>query len=496
MEYILTVDIGTTSVKAILFDSELNSAAESGREYTLLTPSETHVELSGPVYWNTCRDCIRDVVSASFVRPDDIRILIITTQGETFLTLDESGEELGNAIVWIDSRAVEEAELLIADFSRLEFFENTGLGEISPIWPACKMLWLRRNEPERFKKTKKFLLLQDYILYRLTGEFVCEVSNASSSGYLNINTGGWWPKMMDYINLRPENFGRPVASGTVIGRITHGAAAFLGLSEKMIVAAGAQDQAASAIGGGNIRPGVLTENTGTALALVRSIVQPDYTMDANINYERHSVPDMFIALAVSQTSGIVLKWFKDRFCENEIARADGREVYSILDEMAATVPPGSEGLVMSPHFNGKLFPKINSEMRGAFNGLSFHHTRAHFIRAIMESVAFMLRENNEYLENVYGPVDSVISLGGGARSRLWAQIKSSVLNKPVNLLQCGESTSLGSAILACVDLGIVKDINEACARFVRTRESIMPNSEHVEIYNKAYREFLKLTTQQ
>ncbi len=486
--------MGTTSVKAVLFDADLGIAAQSGREYALLTPRAAHVELPGPVYWTTCRDCIREVVCASGAGPDDIRILIITTQGETFLTLDENGAEIGNAIVWIDSRAVEEADLLSADFGRMVFFKNTGLGEISPIWPACKILWLRRNEPERFKRTRRFLLLQDYILYRLTGEFVCEASNASSSGFTSIMTGAWWPRMMDYLELRPENFGRPVASGTVIGRIARDAAGFLGLSGSTLVAAGAQDQAASAIGGGNIRLGVLTENTGTALAMVRSIGAPVYAIDANINYERHCVPDLFIALAVSQTSGIVLKWFKDTFCEGEIAAAEGRQVYGMLDAMAAAVPAGAEGLVMSPHFNGKLFPKIDSSARGSFTGLSFHHTRAHFIRAIMEAVAFMLRENNEFLESVYGPIDSVISLGGGSRSMLWGQIKSSVLKKPVHLLQCGESTSIGSAILASVALGGVRNVQEACARFIRIRESIDPDPRQEVIYDEAYREFLRLTT--
>ena len=491
MEYILTVDVGATSVKVILFDSDARIIKSSGGEYTLLTTGETRVELPPHVYWDTLKRCVADILAQRDVRADEIRVMTVSTQGETFVTLDEHNAEIGNAIIWIDSRATSQADLIRERFGRDVFFQTTGLGEVSPIWPACKILWLRENEPRRFERTRKFLLLQDYLIFRLTGECVCELTNASSCGYLNINAAEWWHEMMDYIGVRPGNFGRLTASGTIVGPVCRKAADELGLSEHTVIATGAQDQTASALGGGNVKAGILTETTGTALALIRTIDRPRYDLDANINYVPHSVPDRFIALAVSQTAGIVLKWFKDTFCGEEVKAARESSVYAILDEMAARIPPGCEGLTVSPHFNGKLFPGTDPNLRGVFRGVSLHHTKAHFIRAIMESVAFMLKENIEYLDGAYGPAESIISLGGGAKSLLWAQIKSNVLGAPVKMLECSESPSLGSAMLAAVAIGWASDILEACNRFVRVSQSVEPDPTQTEVYDSVYREFLR-----
>jgi xylulokinase len=491
MEYILTVDVGATSIKVILFDRDARIVKSSTGEYSLLTERESWVELPARVYWETLKCCVAEILGAGDVRADEIRVMTVSTQGETFVTLDERGADIGNAIIWIDGRATSEAQLIRERFGRDAFFETTGLGEISPIWPACKILWIRRNEPRRFEKTRKILLLQDYLIFHLTGEFVCELTNASSCGYLNINTAEWWREMMEYIGVRPEHFGRLTTSGTIVGPICRQAADDLGLSEKTMVATGAQDQTASALGGGNIRPGILTETTGTALALIRTIDKPRYDLDANINYVPHSVQHRFIALAVSQTAGIVLKWFKDTFCGEEIRAARGGSVYAILDEMAKQIPPGCEGLTVSPHFNGKLFPGTDPNLRGAFRGVSFHHTKGHFVRAIMESVAFMLRENIEYLDTAYGPAESIISLGGGAKSRLWAQMKSDVLGAQVKILECSESPSLGSAMLAAVAIGWASNIVEACNRFVRVKDCVEPDPAHAGAYDAVYREFLR-----
>lgn len=490
MDCILTIDIGATSVKVILFDTEGRIVAESGREYKLLTPGPQRVELEPEVYWRTIRDCVKDVMGRGAAPPEAVLVLSVSTQGETFVTLDEHGRAMGNAIIWIDGRATREAEELKERFGRDPFFQTTGLGEVAAIWPACKYMWLRRHEGERFKRTKKFLLLQDYILYRLTGEFVCELTNASSCGYLNINTAAWWLEMMEFLGVRPEQFGRLTPSGTIVGPLTKQAAGELGLSTKTLAATGAQDQTASALGGGNIRDGVLTETTGTALAMIRTIDGPRYDLDANINYVPHSVPDRFIALAVSQTAGMVLKWFKDTFCGQEVAQA-GEGVYALLGQMAEQVPAGCDGLTVSPHFSGKLFPETDANLRGVFRGVSLHHGKGHFVRGIMESVAFMLRENSEYLERAFGPAQTVISLGGGAKSRLWTKIKASVLNRPIDLLECSESPSLGSAMLAAVAIGAAKDIEQACRKFVRVRERVEPDAEDVKIYDDVYPEFLR-----
>jgi sugar (pentulose or hexulose) kinase len=494
LNYILTIDVGTTSVKTIMFDMEGNIIEKISKEYSLDTSGENMVELPGKVYWNTCKISMCELLKKSGADSKEIGIIAVTTQGETFVTIDRDGNDTGDAIVWLDNRAAKESVLIEEKFGLNTFFKTTGLGEISPGWPAPKILWLKKNNPERFEKTVKFLLLQDYILYKLTGEYACELTNASSTGYLDINKGNWWQEMLEYLEIDKSNLGTPVKSGAVVGKLKKNIAAELGLSSETKVAAGAYDQAASAIGGGNVAAGVVTETTGTALVLVSTVDSLNYDIKGNITYFRHCISGKYMALVYSQTAGIILKWFKDQFCQLEEINSKDKDIYYILDEMASKVPAGSDDLLLSPHFAGKTSPNINSAAKGIFSGITLQHTKAHFVRTILESTGYMLRENAEFLQKASGSsVKSIYSIGGGAKSTLWCQIKSSILNKPVNVPECFESTSLGTAMLAYTALGVTSNLEEACSKFVTIKEVIRPEPGAVNTYNKLYKEFLKIS---
>lgn len=487
MGCIMTIDAGTTSVKTCLFSENISLIAVSSKEYELLTPGKDMVEIEPEIYWDAMKEGIHDVLLKSGKRAEEIMVLTITTQGETMVPVDKEGKPLHNAIVWLDTRAAEESAIIGSLIDTDEFYRNTGLPEISPACPVSKILWFKRNRSELYEKVYKFLLLEDYLLFRLTGEYVTELSLMSSTGYFNINDGKLWRKVLNTIGINGMFFPDILPCGKVIGNVTIQSATELGLSTSTVISTCAMDQISSAIGAGNIYPGIVTETTGTALAIGATADKADYDNAGRVNIYRH-YNESFLILPYCPTAGIVLKWFKDEFCEREIKESDekGRSVYQLLDEAASNVKPGADGLVLIPHLAGSLSPDINPYARGVFFGIGLETKKPHFIRAILESIGYMLRENLELLEAMGIKVREIRSLGGGSGSKLWNSIKADIIYKHITVMEQPESTSLGAAILGAVSVGLYDSVEEACKLHVRSREIYTPNQANSEMYNKSY----------
>jgi len=484
MSWLLTIDAGTTAVKVCLFSQAGELVAASSQEYELLTPAEDWVELPAEVYWKCCVAGIREVLAQQGVTPPGILAVGVTSQGETLIPIDEAGQPLRHAIVWLDNRAGAEAQAVAASFELDRFYEITGLPEIIPTWPACKILWLREHEPEAFARAHKVLLVEDYLLYWLSGRYVTEGGICTSTGYFDIRTGQWWGEMLDAIGLRPEQLPDLLRSGEVVGPVTEEAARETGLSTETLVVTGAMDQIAGAVGAGNIAPGLVSETTGTALVLAATAHEPTYDPWKRLPCYYHALPGKYLLLPYCQTAGMALRWFRDQFGQGQS--------YDQLTALAAEVPPGCEGLVMLPHLTGSTSPHFNPQAKGVFYGITLGHTRPHFVRAILEAVAFMLRENVELLEELGVNVGELVSLGGGARSRLWLQIKADVTGLPLRTAECEEATSLGVAILAGVAVGLFPDVERACQQMVRMGARIEPNTAHHTLYEAAYDRYLRL----
>lgn len=489
MPYLLTIDAGTTSVKVGIFGVDGQLRGMSTQEYVLSTPSFNRVELPVNVYWLASKNGIREALKKTGIKADSIAALCICSQGETLILVDKKGKPLRDAIVWLDTRAKAESLEISQAFSLDEFYHITGLPNISPMWPVAKILWMRRNQSHIFKRTSKFLLLKDYLVYRLTGEFIADATISSSTGFLRLREKNWWNKMLDFIEIDKEQLPPIVNSSEVIGKIIPQVASELGLSHNTLVVAGAMDQMAGAVGAGNIAPDIVTETTGTALALITTVDKPIYDGQRRIPCSPHAVLNKFTLMPYSETAGIVLKWFRDTFGRKDEGK---KETYDALMKLAKTVPLGSEGLLALPHFAGSFCPHYNPEARGAFVGISFNHKRSHFVRALVESIAFMLKENVELLKTLGVKVEKVRSLGGAAKSDFWLQVKSDVLNLPIELPKCSEASSLGAAILAGVGAGIYRDIDEAVKAIVSIKKIFSPRPEDVSIYQGIYGEYLDL----
>lgn len=495
MAYLLGVDVGSSSVKTALFDTEGRMVGLSLQEYGLIMIAPNLVEIEPDTFWQKLKAGVGQVLSSSRVRPGQIKAMAISSQGETFIALDKHGKPLRRAVFWYDGRAAREAEILRHEFDRKTAYHVTGMPEIIPMWTAGKLLWLRRNEPEVFGKVHKYLLVEDYLIHRLTGKYVGEFSCYPTSMLLDIRKKCWWSDMLAFLGVRPEQLAELTESGEPIGPLTGEAAEDLGLAPQTLVATGGYDHAAGAIGSANTRPGVVTETTGSALAVNTTVSEPTFDPKLRVPCQYHSIPDQYFLSSFSETGGMAFKWFRDNFANDQLRREkeDGAPTaYTLIDEGAAKVPPGCEGLILLPHLAGMSCPESNPNARGVLFGLSLKHGRMHVARAVLEGIAFMLRRHVEVVEELGIKIEQIIGIGGGARSKIWGQIKADVLNKPVVHLQTEEPALLGAAILAGLAAGIHKDPVSAADQMVKIRQTIEPNPQNTAVYQQAYERYLTI----
>ena len=489
--FILAVDLGTSSIKAALFNESGAPAAVSSREYSLLTPSPLVVEVEAETYWRAFKRAVKDVLQLSGVDPKHICAIGISAQGETLIPVDIQGTSLRNPIVWMDNRAENEARHLAGVFDDQTVYEITGQVSIVPTWPAAKILWIKENEPEVFRKTHKFLLIEDYFIYRMTGEYVSEGSLLCSTVYWDINRKQYWPEMLNQLCITEEHLPDIRESGEKVGTLNSAAAEELGLSSETAVCTGVLDQAAGAIGVGNVEPGIFSECTGSALAIAATVDASFRDTDRCIPCHYHGMPDRYMAHTFT-TGGMVLKWFRDQFYLNPENPAG--ETYKKMDSGASAVSPGADGLIMLPHLQGAMAPENNPKAKGVFYGLTLAHTRDHCVRAIMEGIAFILKRNINAVEKIGISVNEIRSLGGGAKSQFWNQLKADITGKPVLLTSGKEEACLGAAITAGVGVGIFPDVQTASKEMVKVKSRFEPESAKSKIYDRIYRKYSDLYT--
>lgn len=462
----LGIDIGTTSIKAAVFDQCGNRLALHIKDYTLSTDSATgYIEFDPNEYVRMCKELILELTD----KCGTIDSLSVDTQGETIIVTDSDGIPLYPAIVWLDNRATAEAEEIKTHFGNKQVYEITGQPEITAGWPASKILWLKKNKPNIFYKIKKIFLLEDYILYNLSGNFVTEPTIQSSTIYFNINSGMWWNEMLNFIGITQNQLPRIVKTASCVGE-------YKGIK----VVSGMLDQIAGTIGAGVTDETKISEMTGTIMAIcILTDKMPKYNPNCIIPCHLHALDGKYCLILWSSTAGMALKWFKNQFCEN----------YSFkdLDVLAEKIQPGSDGLTMLPYFCGSTMPKYNPEATATFSGINLSHTRAHFARAIMEAVAFTLKQNLEYVGNE--KIKEIRITGGGASSALWSAIKSDVTGKTLKTLCETETACLGSALAAAVGAGKFKSLSEAANDIVRIDKTYLPSGAD---YSEAYGRYNEL----
>jgi len=496
MKYFLTFDVGTTSVKTCIFDETLHMLGYSNEEYQLITPNTGIVEAIPDRYWEAVESGTLRACENAKVSPADISSISITTQGETLIPVDVEGKALSNAIVWLDERAGEEAGALSKVFDSVAFYAKTGITELNGYVPIAKLAWIKKHQPEIYEKTYKFLLLEDYLIMRFTGAFVSEKALLSTSGWFDIAEDCIWDEMLEAAGINREKIPEALECGEIVNApVLPEVREAMGFSSEIKVVTSAMDQTTSALGAGNVVPGIIAETTGTCMCIGATVLEPNFYDPLRVNLYRHIQKGKYLLIPVCMTAGITLKWFKDEFCkwEQEQAKERGISVYDVISEQVAKIPPLAGGLMLIPYLTGTLQPDNNPDARGIFYGVGLDTGRSHFQRAIFEAIAFMLRENVELIEAVQGSrTKEIRSLGGGAKSPVWRQIKADVNQTRILSMAEEECSSLGAAILAAVALGAYPDAETAAAFANKVSQAIEPNTELAADYDEAYRKYRKL----
>lgn len=472
----LAFDVGTTSMKCILFNEKFEELFYENREYDIESGREGIAEIDPKIYYRTFCDCIlamQERVSASHTP----MAICFTTQGETLIPLDAEGAPLCKAIVWLDTRAAEEADYIGQKIPKEEWYSTTGLCQIDGALPLAKVLWLKKNKPEIYKRTDKFLLLEDYLIFRLTGRSVSERSLQSSTGWYDIIRDQMYADALEQCSLDKEKFPEVLPCGSIVGSILPERANELRLYEKTVVVTGAMDQIASAIGAGNTRQGIITETTGTALVVGATVIRPQFDLRTPLTVYKH-YNDQFIYMPYFPTAGITLKWFRDTILPHltDEAKEKGVSSYDLLNDIARNSPPGCNGVIMNPDMMSG----------GAFHGLSLATTLPDLARSVMEGVAFMLRNLTEAVEAKGIAVDHILSMGGGSYSALWSGIKASVCGKTIRCVGYSQTTALGAAILAAVAVGCYESVEAARECLNSSTHTYEPDMSEKTIYDGVY----------
>jgi sugar (pentulose or hexulose) kinase len=367
-------------------------------------------------------------------------------------------------------------------------YRETGL-TIDPYFSAPKILWFKKDEPRIFRAAHKFLLVHDFVLHRLTGEFATDYSNASRTMLFSVERLEWSARMCDGLDIPRELMPIAHAPGTPVGQVTRLASQATDLPEGLPVVVGGGDQQCAAVGVGVVRPGRVKATIGTGTFILAHEERPRFDPQRRLLCSCHAVPGKWVMEASMFTSGIVYRWFRDEFCaeEKRLASLVNIDPYELLNEQVRQSPPGSRGILLLPHFVGAGAPYWNPTARGALLGLALGHSRVDVIRSIMEGASFEVRRNIEVMRSLGIAVEEMRITGGATRSSAWNQILADICGLSAQRSRVEEATALGAAVLASVGAGIYRDVLEAARKMVAVGERFQPSPDRKTLYDTLYK---------
>lgn len=492
-EYVLGVDLGTSGTKTVLFDKQGRAIASASREYPLDQPRNGWAEQDPECWWQAARETIRQVIGESGVAPAQIRGLGISGQMHGLVLLDENGQVLRKAILWCDGRTQQECDEITRIVGRERLIRITANPALTG-FTAGKVLWVRRHEPEIWKQVRHILLPKDYVRFRLTGEYGSEMSDASGTNLLDVPRRCWSGAMLDALDLDATLLPPLMESSDAAGTVTSRAAEETGLQPGTVVAAGAGDNAAAAVGTGVVTAGKAFATIGTSGVVFAHADQVQIDPQGRVHTFCAAVPGAYTVMSCTLAAGLSLKWFRDQFCQAECQTAAqmGEDPYTLMSQEAAQSPIGANRLVYLPYLMGERSPLLDADARGAFIGLSGIHARRDLLRAVMEGVTYSMRQNLEVLRGMGIAPAEMRACGGGARSPFWRQMMADVFALPVRTVKNTEGPALGAAILGGVAAGLYADIPSACAALIQENEPQLPDVQRHVDYEKYYDLYVSL----
>jgi len=477
----LGIDVGTGGSRAVLIDTDGIVVSSATVEHApFASPQIGWAEQDARDWWRATATAIRQVLAGENVKAEEVSAVGLSGQMHGAVFLNKTDEVLRSSIIWCDQRTEKQCREIterIGAEKLIEMVSNPAL----PNFTLTKMLWARENEPEIWNQTRSVLLPKDYVRLRLTGDKATDVADASGTLMLDVRNRKWSTEILAAVEMSQSLLPALYESVEMTGAISAKCAAETGLIAGTPVVAGAGDNAAGAVGMGVVRVGAVSATVGTSGVIFAVTDTPSIDLKGRIHTFCHAVPNRWHVTGVTQAAGLSFRWFRDNFAEDES--------YDRLVEEAAKISVGADGLLWTPYLMGERTPHIDSLVRASLIGLTASHTKAHVVRAILEGVAFSLRDAIEIFRELRIPIEIIKLGGGGARSALWRQIQADVYGQTVETIAAAEGAAYGAALLAGVGAGVWKTVDEACAETIRIAERIEPNEKSVEILNQQYKAF-------
>lgn len=490
-QMLLGIDIGTSACKAALFTREGRVVAAESAGYPCVYPHPGWVEQDPAAWWEAARRAVKSLLVKGDIPPEAIAGVGVDGQSWAPVYLDEKGAVLAAAPLWLDTRAQEECRALNAAIGEEEIFRVAG-NPLQPMYTTGKVVWLKRHYPEIFRKVAKVLSSNGYIVYKLCGAQVMDLSQGYSWHCFDIQRGCWDPGMSEELGIPPVLLPDLRPCHQVVGAVTREAAEATGLLAGTRVVSGGLDAACATLGAGVIHPGECQEQGGQAGGI--SVCIDRYKADPRLILSAHVVPGTWILQGGTTGGGGVMRWMEREFAQYErsMESETGKSSLEQFNELAGQVPPGSDGLLFLPYMSGERTPIWDPKAKGVFYGLDYAKTKGHMIRAAMEGVAYSVRHNIDVAEEAGCRVGTLRATGGSANSLLWTQMKADITGKDIVVPYADMATVLGAALLAGVGVGVYRDLEEAVALTVREARVHRADGGLREIYDKDYQVYREL----
>ena len=476
MKYVIGVDLGTSSVKVLLVDQQGSVTAEASQDYPLVHEKAGYSE-QNPEHWVTeTIAALKQLIESSNVNMDDVEGLSFSGQMHGLVLLDDDHNVIRPAILWNDTRTTAQCrqiEAILGD-RLLTITRNPALEGFT----LPKLLWVQQHEPELYERASLFLLPKDYLRYRLTGQLHMEYSDAAGTLMLDIAAKQWSEELCDAVGVSITLCPPLVEPHALVGTLLADVASLTGLPITTKVFAGGADNACGAIGAGILSEGEAMCSIGTSGVILSYENTKDTDYQGKVHFFNHGKADSFYSMGVTLGAGYSLSWFKDTLAEQ----------FS-FDELlagASAISPGAGGLLFTPYLVGERTPHADPNIRGSFIGLDGSHTRNHLTRAVLEGITFSLQESIDIFRKAGKKIESVISIGGGAKSELWLQMQADIFNATVIRLENEQGPGMGAAMLAAYGCGWFSSLEQCATVFIKRAGQFTPNPDHVAKYEKLF----------
>jgi xylulokinase len=471
------IDISTTATKALLMDESGQVLGVVSNAYAFETPQPLWSEQDPALWWHATVESIRQVLARSGAEAETIRGIGLTGQMHGLVLLDEKGQVLRPAILWNDQRTGVQCDEIRGRLGKENLIRITGNDALTG-FTAPKILWVEEHEPDLWKRVRHILLPKDYVRFRLTGDFACDRADGAGTILFDLTKRDWSPDVLQALDIPAEYLPKTYEGTDITGRLLPEVAEQLGLPAGIPIFGGGGDQAASAVGTGAVRSGVVSVSLGTSGVVFATTDSPAVESQGRLHAFCHSVPGKWHLMGVMLSAGGSLRWQRDTF-------APGRDYDSLLAPVV-NVPAGSDGLFFLPYLTGERTPYPDPLARAAFVGLTVRHSFPHLTRAVLEGVSFGLRDSFELIKKAgVKEIYQVRLTGGGARSPLWRQILADVFGVEIVTVNTHEGAAFGSALLAAVGAGAFGSVEAACDATIKITSTIEPG-ENQSVYAERY----------